>query len=119
MRAVDDVLKGELFSEVEVLSSDEDENTAQSIESNTINYGFMMKVLAHPATKVLSVVLFLAAALLLGVFTLGLGLVPLTLGVAVSSAGLVTGVGLFSGSHVASKGWGDEGIASNVQDYNP
>jgi hypothetical protein len=119
MRAVDDVLRGELLSEVEVLSSDEDENTAQRIESNTINYGFMMKVFAHPATKVLSVVLFLAAALLLGVFTLGLGLVPLILGVAVSSAGLVAGVGLFSGSQVASKGLGDEGVASNVQDNNP
>ena len=60
------------------------------------DYSFLMKVMAHPATKVVAAVVVVASLILLGVVSGGL--VPLAIGVGVGLAGLASGVGMFAGS---------------------
>ena len=65
------------------------------------NYSFLMEVLAHPVTKILSVILIIASLLLLGLVTAGIGTIPVMAGSVLAAVGIFSGTGMYVGQRWA------------------
>ena len=71
------------------------------IQNNPPNYSFLIATLAHPATKVLSVIILMASLLLLGLVTAGLSSMPVMAGTVLAAVGMFSGAGMSMGNRWA------------------
>lgn len=67
----------------------------------TTHATFLMKMLAHPATKIASAIIMLASVALLAVMTIGY--VSLGVGCALAATSFAVGFGFFAGHHTAAR----------------